>query len=394
MKFRTRVLGVAACAVALCIAPQAEAKTFKVTTKQDEADPKCKKNDCSIREALAAAATKDGKDKVKVPKGRYVLETGQLEVSTEVNLTGAGAQKTTIDADGSGRVMDVSSGPTTVSKMTITGGNSQVMDGGDFPGDAGGILAISSNPITLSKVAVVGNQAQMGGGGVAAPLENMSSTHVKVKDSAVADNHVSGGAGDGMGGGLSIAGDLTMTNSTVAENTVENMVTTNRGGGISVMMNPAAAEGTGVTMLTLTNSTIAKNAITGAAMDGMGGGIGLTDPVMGAMVNIDARNTIVARNTVLGATEDCGMVTMGVTSTANLSSDETCLFEDDDSFEGVNPKLGKLKLNGGQTETMVPKGSSDAVDNGANNGCPNKDQRGVKRPQGNRCDIGAVEREK
>jgi hypothetical protein len=298
---------------------------------------------------------------------------------------------TVIDANESRRPIDVSGGPTTISKVTVTGGNSLVADGGDFPGDAGGILAISSTPLKLSKVAIVGNQAQMGGGGLAAPIESATATEVRIKDSTIARNEVTGGIGDGMGGGLTVAGDLSLTNSTVAKNRVENMVPTNRGGGISVMSNINADEGSGMTTLELKNATIAKNVIGGDAIDGMGGGIGLSDPVMGATVNIDARNSIVTQNKVVGSVENCGMVTTGVTSKANLSSDDTCLFDDNKSITGKNAKLGKLKLNGGQTETMKPKASSPVVDAGVDKGCPNRDQRGVKRPQGKSCDMGAVE---
>ena len=287
--------------------------------------------------------------------------------------------------------MDVSAGPISVSKMKLTGGNSQVSTPGDFPGDAGAVLVVAPFPLTLSQVSIVGNKAQMGGGGVSAPIEGSVATEVKVKRSLIAKNTVSGGSGDGMGGGLAIAGDLSITNSTVAKNKVQNAVPTNRGGGISVMSNPQAGGGTGITTLTLDNATISKNAISGDAVDGMGGGIGLSDPLMGTTVNINATNSIVAQNKVLGQVEDCGMVSMGVTSKANLSSDESCLFDDDKSITGKKAKLGKLKLNGGQTETMKPKASSPVVDAGVINGCKSPDQRGVKRPQGKRCDMGAVE---
>ena len=39
---------------------------------------------------------------------------------------------------------------------------------------------------------------------------------------------------------------------------------------------------------------------------------------------------------------------------------------------------------------LMPAANSPALDNGAN--CPATDQRGVARPQGAACDIGAVER--
>ena len=51
--------------------------------------------------------------------------------------------------------------------------------------------------------------------------------------------------------------------------------------------------------------------------------------------------------------------------------------------------LGPLQDNGGPTWTMLP--SAEAIDAGTPVGCPATDQRGVTRPQGIACDIGAVE---
>lgn len=58
-----------------------------------------------------------------------------------------------------------------------------------------------------------------------------------------------------------------------------------------------------------------------------------------------------------------------------------------------DPKLGALGTYGGPTPTMLPLAGSPAIDRGgtAANGCPATDQRGIKRPQGAACDIGAVE---
>jgi hypothetical protein len=64
------------------------------------------------------------------------------------------------------------------------------------------------------------------------------------------------------------------------------------------------------------------------------------------------------------------------------------------AYEG-DPLLGPLKDNGGPTWTAIP--SSDLVINGGAGGCAGisgtltVDQRGVKRPIGAACDVGAVE---
>ena len=65
--------------------------------------------------------------------------------------------------------------------------------------------------------------------------------------------------------------------------------------------------------------------------------------------------------------------------------------------------LGALSANGGPTVgsnggtamlTRKPGSSSPALNAAANDVCPPTDQRGVARPQGANCDIGAMERRK
>lgn len=57
----------------------------------------------------------------------------------------------------------------------------------------------------------------------------------------------------------------------------------------------------------------------------------------------------------------------------------------------ADPLLGALGNNGGPTQTMALGAGSSALDAGTNSGCPSTDQRGVARPQGTICDIGAYE---
>ncbi len=62
----------------------------------------------------------------------------------------------------------------------------------------------------------------------------------------------------------------------------------------------------------------------------------------------------------------------------------------------ADPKLGPLWDNGGSTKTMLPGSGSSAIDHGDAATCSaapvdGLDQRGVTRPEGAACDIGAVE---
>ncbi|HEY9741316.1 MAG TPA: choice-of-anchor Q domain-containing protein, partial [Coleofasciculaceae cyanobacterium] len=59
----------------------------------------------------------------------------------------------------------------------------------------------------------------------------------------------------------------------------------------------------------------------------------------------------------------------------------------------ANPLLGSLANNGGSgsTQTLALLAGSPAINAGNNSVCPKTDQRGVARPQGGVCDIGAFE---
>jgi hypothetical protein len=57
----------------------------------------------------------------------------------------------------------------------------------------------------------------------------------------------------------------------------------------------------------------------------------------------------------------------------------------------VDARLGPLADNGGPTLTHLPPVDSPALDAAGTAGCPDADQRGVTRPQGPACEIGAVE---
>jgi hypothetical protein len=78
----------------------------------------------------------------------------------------------------------------------------------------------------------------------------------------------------------------------------------------------------------------------------------------------------------------------------NLDSGTSCGFSTSNhSLSNTDPKLGPLAHNGGPTQTTTLLPGSPAIDAGGTsaNGCPPTDQRGVSRPQGSACDIGAYE---
>ena len=78
----------------------------------------------------------------------------------------------------------------------------------------------------------------------------------------------------------------------------------------------------------------------------------------------------------------------------NLSSDSSCRLTASTSLLNTDPKLDPAGLanNGGPTQTIALQPDSPAVDlMPAGSSCPATDQRGVSRPQGPTCDLGAFE---
>jgi hypothetical protein len=62
----------------------------------------------------------------------------------------------------------------------------------------------------------------------------------------------------------------------------------------------------------------------------------------------------------------------------NISSDDTCGFDQEGDQNETDRELGPLADNGGPTETFLPQDGSPAIDAGGD--CPDVDQRGDPRP--------------
>ena len=135
--------------------------------------------------------------------------------------------------------------------------------------------------------------------------------------------------------------------------------------------------------LTLNNVTFSGNSATGD----------------GGALYITVASSVVTSNAVLwgdsvgaGGTEpeilnNSGTVTL-ISSViqAGCPAGSTCV-----GVINGDPLLDVLQDNGGPTQTMLLMPGSSAIDAGYNPSCAATDQRGVPRPQGLTCDIGAVE---
>ena len=227
-------------------------------------------------------------------------------------------------------------GTLTVTNSTFSSNGALLFGGGI---DNNGILMVTNSTF-------LGNSASSSGGGI------YNTGALTVTDSNFSGNSATNGGGIRSGGTMTVIHG-TVTNSTFSGNSA---VT---GGGID--------NGT-LSQLTVTNSTFFGNSAN------FGGSINGFVPVL-------LRNTIVANSPSSG---NCsGSFTDGG---GNLSyPDATC--------PGINadPMLGPLQDNGGPTQTMALQAGSAAIDAAVLANCPATDQRGVPRPQGAGCDIGAFE---
>jgi hypothetical protein len=195
------------------------------------------------------------------------------------------------------------------------------------------------------------------GGGIMHLREGL----VTIMNSTISDNQ-----GTGKGGGIktSCAAPMTLINSTVSGNS-----TTGNGGGIYVM---------GTT--NLIHCTISGNV---AGTGGGGGGVYIRG-------TLDLTNTLIAGNVtgldcVIGSGDrNHGSVGANINS---LIADGSC-----DPAHSGDPRLDALAANGGDTLTHALLPDSPAVDAVPPGECPvASDQRGMPRPQGVACDIGAFE---
>ena len=355
---------VCAAICALAASASAHAAVFNVNTTADPNPQGCPDatGACSLREAIAAAGPNDT---IFVPAAaaHYVLTRGPLTIGQSGLVINGNARGTVIDGAGASRVFDIGTGASpSLSQLTITGGTASGLDpqGGGIRVRTGAVLTLSNS--TVRDNVATGSVTNGTGGGIynAGTLEARGVTITKNAASIVTASPTT----LGIGGGIDNEGGLTLVNSTITDNVAGGDVVLGQGGGL--------ATGAGH-VSTLTNVTVASNR-TGLA------GSGSNVLTAGST---RAQNTIVAGGTG-GA--NCSAPTQSLGNNIEQDTD-TCGFD----RPRTNPQLAPLTDNGGPTDTRALLAGSPAINAGSSSGCPPTDQRGVPRPQGPRCDIGAYE---
>ena len=313
---------------------------------------------CSLRDAVFLSSPGDT---LAVPAGHYVLTLGDIAITQSLTLAGAGARTTVIDGNNT-------SGGNTGGIFNMTGAISVELDdlsliNGVANLQGGAISAfgqIVSNPplvtaplaLTIRRCTIANNQVTSGqAGGVALFVGTLD-----LEDSTISNNSTS------PLGGSALLEDLvtgSIVNSTFTGNS-----------------EPTFANGSVVfisSTMSLTNNTITANS----------GGKGLR--VFSSPLTLS--NNIIAGN----PGGDCQFTSSPAVTDHNLDSDNSCGLTGPGDLPGVNPLLAPLANYGGMTDTQALLAGSPAIDAGNNATCPATDQRGVSRPQGPACDIGAYE---
>ncbi len=340
------------------------ASQLVVTSLQDPGDGACEVRECTLREAVSTIA-ENGSITFDPPLTGGEIALGS-EITIEKPLTIDGSSLTAhVQISGGGSVQNfVVTGP-----VTATFNHLDIVNG--F-GAAGAGIENDQGTITVTNSTLSGHQANTGGA-----LNNNNGVMV-IRDSTIAGNSAttyggalnnnlgtlsihgttfSGNSTDNFGGGIfNNVGIVTITNSTFYSNTA------GYGGGIENW------QGT----LAINNSTFSGNS---AANEG------------GALWN-SASSTLQMSNSILANSPNGGDCynNGSVTNINNLVEDGAC----GNALTG-DPLLGPLAANGGSTWTMALLIGSPGIDAGHDASCESTDQRGVDRPVGAHCDIGAFE---
>ncbi|MCC5954249.1 MAG: CSLREA domain-containing protein [Acidimicrobiia bacterium] len=337
---------------------------------------------CTLRAAVEEASANPNPATITIAPGVNPVRTifASLVVTGDLTVVGNGA---TIDAQQRGRVFEHQAGTLVLEDLTLTGGSAY----GSLHGNGGGIHA--SAPLVVRDSHIVGNRARGYieddwwndgyGGGI------YGTADIVVERSTIAGNET-GGEDGGFGAG--IAGrnsSLTVVDSTISGNQ-------------NNLEGSALWWANGETML-VRNSTISGNV--SAWQD---------DPVIWAPGIVIESSTVVGPGPLLGGPSTVlgtvlwatsgGVCQFGTVTSGggNVASDTSCGLTAAGDVQGVDPLLGPLADNGGPTFTHLPLVGSpllDALAVGTADLCDgtiDADQRGVARPQGSGCDVGAVER--
>jgi hypothetical protein len=411
--------------------------TFIVTNTLDDG------SNGSLRWAVAQANATNGADTIafndgtlagtNFKGGTHTITLGgsdlELTDSATTTISGPGQSLLSIDGNKASRVFALF-GSSALSGLTITGGNSDVVNsGGLFNGGTASLTdcTITGNSslsvgggvgnfgtLTMTNCTVTHNSAGFYGGGL---FNAQTTSTLTLNNCTVRDNSATGGTG----GGVANFAALTVTDSTFSGNSASG------GGGLANFVT-----GSNAPTLNMSNSTVSGNSadISGGGFLNAGGAATLTNCTFngnsaslgGGIVNdaagtlnvtsctisgnsandgggIDQRfgtmslgNSIVAANTAPQDKDIRGVITTDLGHNLLGASLSGTTFGPGNVYTDT-PMLGALANNGGPTQTMALLPGSPAIDAGDNALVAGitTDQGGALRTVGASVDIGAFE---
>jgi predicted outer membrane repeat protein len=265
----------------------------------------------------------------------------------------------------------------TLDGFTITAGNSD----GTNPNDRGGGMYNSASSPTVNNVTFSSNFADYGGGGMYNASSSPTLTDVTFSSNStdyagggllnrngsspiLANVTFSGNTSLNYGGGMhSNTGSPTLENVTFSGNSapygagISNYESSPQLINVTINGNSAAVEGGGIRNESNSDPVIRNTILWGN-----------TAPTGAQIHNYDAESVPVVSYSVVQG---------GYAGGSNIITEA--------------PRLGALGDYSGLTQTVPLLPGSSAIDAGDNATCTTSDQRGVSRPQGSTCDIGAFE---
>ncbi|MCP3981616.1 MAG: hypothetical protein GY716_20140 [bacterium] len=309
-----------------------------VVTNHDNSGPG------SLRNALAFASPGQA---ITFGVSGVIPVVGELVVDKNLIIAGPGADVLELNGGTINRVFHVTSGAqVSISGLTLRDGNAT---------NGGGAMRIEGgSDVELIACDVRGNQTSTSGGGIVSFGSDVTITRSVIRNNNAASN----------GGGVYLShGSVTISSSTISGNQA------NYGGALGQYHFDTGS-------ISIDTSTVTDNpAISGSV-------------VFSSYGPITLRNSILIGN---GGGSTCYAFTVQ-SDGHNIGSDTDCSLNQPTDRVFVDPLLGPLQDNGGPTPTRELLSGSPALDTGAET-CGTQDQRGIPRPQGTVCDIGAYERE-
>ena len=331
--------------------------------------------------------------------------TGLPVITGNVTIQGAGATIARSTATGvpAFRIFDVADGGSlTLNSLTLSNGlanNGQQGGGAIFnhgtltvtagtftnnsspaaTGTSGGAID-STGTLSVNTSTFSGNSAQEGGG-------IMNQSTATVTNSTFAGNNATnfgGGALVNTAGTATLAGDTFVGNTGPGGGALDNDATLNISN--STFTNNTAGTNGGGAVVNFGTTTVNQSTFSGN-----------TSPFGANLYNFTGFTLSMSMDIVAGGLTgtNCGGGAPITDLGYNIDDGTSCGFSAaNHSLPSTDPGLDALAWNGGSTQTMALPAGSPAVDAipPATPGCPGStDQRGIARPQGTGCDIGAYE---